>query len=81
MTNILDEIGEYLTYLLIAPIQEPIFLRTTGKSFGPITKIAMITIKSNSNQPICGIEVKCCLNCFDRQSLYRSYLCYLTYLF
>ena len=42
-------------YLLIVPTQDPIFLTTIGNSLGPITNIAMITITSNSNQPICGI--------------------------
>ena len=42
-------------YLLIVPVQEPIFLSTMGKSFGPITNIAIITMISNSNHPICGI--------------------------
>ncbi|SVC54438.1 uncharacterized protein METZ01_LOCUS307292, partial [marine metagenome] len=37
------------------PIQEPIFFNIWGKSFGPITIIAIATMINISNQPICGI--------------------------
>ena len=45
----------WMTYLFVDPIKFPIFLKTIGKSFGPITNIATTTIISISNHPICGM--------------------------
>ena len=44
-------------YFLIVLVHVPNLLKTIGKSFGPITNIAIITTINSSNHPICGIKI------------------------